>query len=824
MKHNLSLLTLSTLIGFSACHSATEQTKTPLQIDWEVGDQTPGQKTYTNKIHLINTSDQSIDSSWVLNLCFFPKKFQLAQDAPIDIKQISGTYYQMTPSKQYQALAAGDTLTIEWQTKSRHTTTSFAPQSAYLVRKEGADSSKYEVNVQVLHEKDNTDLSSAIYKENNHYHYGKTLTSNELIPSIKLVQPQEGVLSHNLCFTLVAEQGLDMEKHLLQKQLRALTSQQTANDINPCPIRLQIDPSLSDNPEAYRLEVLPDQIILTGQSAAGVFYASQTLYSMLMHEHNTLPLQTLVDYPDMAYRGMMIDVARNFTSKEHILQLIDLFAFYKINTLHLHLTDDEGWRIEIDGLEQLHQMASHRGEANQAPALQPAYFAHWDANDANQSGNGYYSKDDFIEIIRYAKARHINVIPEVDLPGHARAAIKAMQERYKQLINTDAEAAEAYLLTAADDQSSYVSVQGYRDNVIDVSLPSTYRFIDKVMLEIKNIYQEAGCTLEALHIGGDEVPHGTWGGSPSCQRLMETEGIEKVVDLKRYFVKQVAAIAQKHAIRLAGWQEVALKSNGYETDPSLAHANILSYCWNVYPFRNLDEVPYRLANENQEVILCNAPNFYFDFAYTPSFDEPGHAWGGFVDEWASFDMQPHNLYLSSRKKDASGSRLSSTPRAHRTELQQQAHKNIVGVQGQIWSETVRNFDALTYYLFPKMFGLVERGWNANPEWIQTQAQADYDKALQHFTAKVYQCEIPKLHKMGIQARVPAPGIQVIDQQLYLNCRDSKATIHYTTNGAEPTADDAQWHGPVSCALPLIKAKAFSNGVASKTSTYKQLQD
>ena len=792
MKHKLPILAITALLGLNACHSATQKQNAPLRLNWEVGNKTPEQKTYTNKIHLINTSSQSIDSSWVLNLCFFPKKFQLAPNTPIQIKQISGTYYQITPSEQYKEILAGDTLSIEWQTKSRHTTTSFAPQTAYLVRKEGADSCKYVVDVNVLHHKDNTALSNTIYKENINYRTGQTLPSNQLIPSIKSMQAHEGTLTHNACFAITATLELENEKQLLHQQLKQFGLQQQGNDTKPCPIRMQIDASISDNNEAYRLDIRPDEIVLTGQSEAGVFYATQTLLSMLLHEQKSLPVQTIFDYPDLSYRGMMIDVARNFTTKENILKLIDLFAFYKINTLHLHLSDDEGWRVEIDGLEQLHQMGSHRGESGANVALQPAYFAHWDANDPNQSGNGYYSKLDFIDILQYAKARHMQVIPEVDLPGHARAAIKAMQWRYKQLINNDPDAAKEYLLTATDDDSDYVSAQGYHDNVIDISLPSTYRFIDKVMQEMKALYQDAGCTLHTLHIGGDEVPHGAWVQSPGCMKIMKEEGIENTVDLKRYFVKQVAKIAQKQAIRLAGWQEVALKSNGYEVDPSLAHADILSYCWNVYSFRKLDEVPYRLANENQKVILCNAPNFYFDFAYTPSFDEPGHAWGGFVDEWASFDMQPYNLYLSSRKKDTNGSRLATTPRDNRTVLKQQARKNIVGVQGQLWSETVRNFDALTYYLFPKMFGLIERGWNANPNWIQTQAQADYDKELQHFTTKVYHSEIPKLQKMDIQARVPAPGIQIIDKQLYLNCRDSKATLHYTTNGEEPTIHDPQW--------------------------------
>ena len=159
-----------------------------------------------------------------------------------------------------------------------------------------------------------------------------------------------------------------------------------------------------------------------------------------------------------------------------------------------------------------------------------------------------------MDILKYAKERHIRVIPEIDIPGHSRAAIKAMNARYQKYIDTDQSKAEEYLLTDFADTSQYLSAQNFTDNVINVAMPSTYHFLEKVIDEIVRMYQDAGVELTAFHVGGDEVPEGIWEGSSICRTFMQENGLTKIRDLKDYFLEQILEMLDKRNIQAVGWQ------------------------------------------------------------------------------------------------------------------------------------------------------------------------------------------------------------------------------------------------------------------------------
>ena len=213
------------------------------------------------------------------------------------------------------------------------------------------------------------------------------------------------------------------------------------------------------------------------------------------------------DYPDLLYRGQMIDIARNFTTVDNLKKLIDIFASYKMNVRHFHFADDEAWRLDIPGLEELIAVGSRRGHTvDESRCLYPCYDGGCDP-DAATVGNGHYSREDFIGLVRYAAERHIRVIPEIESPGHARAAIVSMKARYNKYKETDMAKATEYLLSEPEDTSRYESVQYYTDNVINVALPSSYRFMEKVIRELAAMYKEAGVPLSTVHLGGDEVAH-----------------------------------------------------------------------------------------------------------------------------------------------------------------------------------------------------------------------------------------------------------------------------------------------------------------------------
>ncbi|RYZ81480.1 MAG: hypothetical protein EOO68_35835, partial [Moraxellaceae bacterium] len=298
--------------------------------------------------------------------------------------------------------------------------------------------------------------------------------------------------------------------------------------------------------ESYNLIVDSNKILLNGADNAGAFYAIQSLLSLMpagSASQFELPKIDVSDSPRFSWRGMHYDMGRNFHGKAVTLRLIEQMGRYKLNKLHLHLTEDEGWRIQIPGLPELTDVGGARCfDLTETQCLLTQLGT---GPSKSGSGNGYYTREDFIEILKFAAAHHIDVIPEIDMPGHARAAIKSMQARYKKFLAAgQKDAAEQYLLSDPADKSQYMSVQNYTDNAINVCLPSTYNFAEKVIYELQQMYRSAGLKLTTFHMGGDEVGKGAWEQSPACQALFAKgeKGVAGAADLKPYFVGRVAEI------------------------------------------------------------------------------------------------------------------------------------------------------------------------------------------------------------------------------------------------------------------------------------------
>ena len=503
-------------------------------------------------------------------------------------------------------------------------------------------------------------------------------------------------------------------------------------------------------PGWYRITI-NGEVKVEAADEDGAWYASVTLANLRRNaKDGAVPAAVIEDWPDLPYRGLMLDVSRNFTTKDNVLKLIDLLAHYKVNRLHMHFGDDEGWRIKMDGLPELTSYGAYRGipvlkedgSIEEPDALMPTYCLTPDRNDTKTTGNGYYTRADFIEILQYAKARHMLVIPEFDIPGHSRAAVKAMAYR----IRTTGD--KTYQLQDPDDTSKYNSAQDYCDNVIDVSLPSTYVFIEKVFDDLIALYADAGVPLEAIHVGGDEVPDGSWEGSPSCKALLEANGKTDVDWLKDYFTNRVLDIAEAKGVKIAGWQEIAqhLEPETYErVKRNLAFTNF----WAVS--RGRETIGYTFANDGVPVVLSNSSNTYFDLAYNWSKTERGHSWAGFIDERRSFSFLPFDLYKSVRWDDKGRPTQLASASEGKPALTPEGKPFILGVQGQLWSETLRNFDHVTYYLFPKAVGLFERGWNAAPAWAETTAPDDpaFVEDFDRFFTIVAEREYPYYDSMGI---------------------------------------------------------------------------
>ena len=423
--------------------------------------------------------------------------------------------------------------------------------------------------------------------------------------------------------------------------------------------------------EGYTMIITPEQITIEASDETGVFYAQQTLKQW----GEVVPCGTVTDYPDLHHRGIMLDVVRNYYPVDSIFRILDVMAYHKLNVLHFHLTDDEAWRLEIPGLPQLTKVGGRRGyTTDEKDCLLPMYCGGWDP-DAPTTANGYITREKYIELLKYAGERHIRVIPEIDMPGHMRAAKKAMGNM---------------LTDSAFDSRVYKSAQNYTDNVIDVTKPYAVEFVDHVITELVKMHKEAGQPLTQLNIGGDEVPKGA---------LTREE--------HQTFIDQVLAILERYNLQPMGWEEI--------THFCAPESKAVCYSW-----LNSNTKPLEMAEAGYPVVLANANRLYFDFAYCNHHEEKGLNWGGYTDEYRSFDWEPL------------------------------IHPNVVGMNAQLWGEVIRSFAQVEWQIYPKIYGLAERAWNNR----SALTLGDYNEL-------VYEVFVPALAESNRNFHIQQPGIKLL---------------------------------------------------------------
>ena len=484
----------------------------------------------------------------------------------------------------------------------------------------------------------------------------------------------------------------------------------------------------------------------------GAQYAKVTLENLKRNAGgNELPNLVIEDWPDFGYRGFMLDISRNFTNKDNILKFIDLLAHYKASVFHLHFGDDEGWRVEIPQFPELTTYGAYHefpykdenGNYTETNYLLPSYNGSVDPKDLTSSANGHLTAAEYVEIVKYAWERRITVIPEFDTPGHSRAAIKAMQA-YAERTGDD-----SYLLSDPEDKSEYCSVQYYKDNALNVALPSTYRFIEVVFDQLIAYHKEAGAPIPAIHVGGDEVPHGAWVGSEPCQKIMAERGWDNIELLKSYYIENVLDIAESRGVKISGWQELVMDLEDHVYERMKKNLYSVNF-W--HTGTGNEEFPYKYANDGVPAVLSNMTNTYVDFAYTPDKTERGLSWGGFVDERRSFSLLPFDIYRSVRWDDKG--RIRNIEKLPEGKTPLVAKQNIIGVQAQLWTETVRSFDHVTSYVFPKVCGVFERAWNASPSWEGTTVADDpaFMTELDRYYSTVVDHEMPYYEAEGVVYR------------------------------------------------------------------------
>ena len=569
--------------------------------------------------------------------------------------------------------------------------------------------------------------------------------------------------------------------------------------------------------EAYELTIDPSSgIALKGSTAAGVSRGLQSLRALLPAQvlprtELSLPAWHIVDAPRFEYRGLMLDVARNFQSPQQVLKVLDLMARLKLNKLHLHLSDDEGWRLEIAGLPELTEVGGRRGHSADAAAhLASAYGSGPDLADPH--GSGYFSRSDYIEILRYARSRQIEVIPEIEMPGHARAAVKAMERRAALRRLSGQPDAERYLLSDAEDRSVYLSPQLYNDHVMNPGLASTYTFIEHVLNEVVALHRAAGVPLRNIHVGGDELPAGVWERSPACLALMKRQHLSSTAELWDYFYERVAQALQRHGLSASGWEELGARrqalasedapGNGVtrlQPNPRFAKRGFQVYVWN-----NLDDnadLAYRLANAGYATVLAPVTNLYFDMAQQKDPREPGHNWGGYLDLDRVFDYAPLDA------RNARGEGMLS--------LTEDGRRRVRGLEATLFSETVREPWRIDYMLMPRLFGLAERAWVVDPPWANevdgSRAKVLHAADWSRFVNQIGKQLLPRLDAElpGLHYRIAAPGLRLQGGSVLANQQLPGLVLRYTLDGSEPGVGSKAVTGPITD-KGLIRVAAFNS--------------
>lgn len=434
----------------------------------------------------------------------------------------------------------------------------------------------------------------------------------------------------------------------------------------------KVNESIGD--EGYTLNVTPQNITISANKPAGLYYGVQTLIQLFPAQIESknpvaaaswkIPAVNITDYPRLKWRGLMLDVSRHFFTKNEVEQFIDQMSRYKYNIFHWHLTDDEGWRIEIKSLPKLTEVGAWRVEkiGNFGTFSNPL-------PDEPKNYGGFYTQDDIREIVKYAQDRFVQIMPEIDVPGHSMAAIAS----YPELSSADD--ANTYDVRAGEpiiDWTTKPHHTAMKDNNLSPAKEEVYVFLDKVIGEIAALFP-----FQYIHTGGDETTYNFWEKSPEIQALMEKEGIKTVADVQTYFENRLEKIVQSKGKKMMGWDEIL--AGGISPSTDLMSWRGLSY--------GIDA-----SNKGHKVVMAPMQYVYFDYMQGDiSTEAPVYS-----------SLRLNQVYkFSPIPKEANAS-------------------NILGAQANIWTEQIYNFRQLQYMLWPRGFALAETVWSPEDkkDWTQ----------------------------------------------------------------------------------------------------------
>lgn len=506
--------------------------------------------------------------------------------------------------------------------------------------------------------------------------------------------------------------------------------------------------------EGYSLDISQQGIDISASQPAGLFYAIQTIYQLLPYQifapdaigsvDLTMPCLYIYDKPRFSWRGNMLDASRHFISVDYIKQNLDYLASLKMNKFHWHLTDDQGWRIEIDEYPKLTDIGAWRVNRNN----EMWHDRQEQQPDENPTYGGYYTKDEIREIIQYAKDRFIEIIPEIDMPGHSRAAIAAYPE------------------ISCDGIQRHVATGGIMsENTYCPGKEVTFEFTEKMLGEVMELFPS-----KYMHIGGDECNKSAWKVCDDCQKRISDNNLKDEDELQSYFIKRVEKIVNAQGKLLIGWDEIlegGLAPNAVVMSWRGTHGGIVA------------------AKAGHDVVMSPGSHCYLDLRQGSPDIEPDYGYGRLLLSTAySFNPIPEGFT-------------------------DEEAKHILGVQGNLWGESMqRPFDH-NYMLFPRLFAISEVGWT-------DYSLKDYD----NFIDRV-EYAFNRLDEMGVNY---APSMYNVTIDHYVNDASSdlyfslstdinNAEIHYTLDGSNPGLNSEVYTNPIPVlTTSTITAQSYRNSI------------
>ncbi|WP_093825080.1 beta-N-acetylhexosaminidase [Spirosoma endophyticum] len=547
----------------------------------------------------------------------------------------------------------------------------------------------------------------------------------QLIPQPVSVQPQTGVFTLTKSTTINYDQADGKAvADMLSQQLNVPTGfgfVAKPGKAGKIQLNLNTTSNAQLGSEGYTLDASPKGVTITANRPAGLFYGIQTLTQLLPKEIGsqatttatwTVPAVKITDYPRFGWRGIMLDVSRHFFPKDDVKQYIDQLAKLKFNTFHWHLTDDNGWRIEIKSLPKLTEVGAwrvartgHYGDLAEPKPGEPTPYG------------GFYTQNDIREIVAYAQARNVTIVPEVDVPGHSMAALAA----YPELSCTKA-IVSVNPGTAFSEWYGNGTFKMKVENTLNPSDEKVYEFLDKVFTEIAALFPNP-----YIHVGGDECYKGYWAQDPGCQALMKKLNIRHVEDLQGYFMGRVEKILTAKGKKLLGWDEI-LEGGISPT------ATVMSW-------RGI-KGGIEAAKEGHNVVMTPSTFAYLDYMQgDPTIDAPIYA-----------NLRTQKTYSYEPVPDGVEA------------------KYILGGQGNLWTEQIPNLRYAEYMTYPRGWALSEVFWSPKevknwPNFVRRMethferadiAQVNYSKAIYDAIVRTTM----KDGKLHMELASEAPGLDI----------------------------------------------------------------